>query len=91
MVEPETASVCGHRMILLILLVLLRLSDDLGQHRNNLLQNGADVLLRQLTLWRPPIQARCIRGAPKRRPEGSLPKGSLTDGSLTQSSPRLRI
>ena len=91
MVEAETASVCCHRMILLILLILLRLSDDLGQHRNDLLQNGADVLLRQLTLWSGPIQARCIRGASKRRPEGSLPKGSLTDGSLTQSSPRLRI
>jgi len=40
----ESAAIRGHWLVLLIL--LLRLSDDLRQHRSDLLQNGAYVLLR---------------------------------------------
>ena len=50
----EAAAERGHRLIL----VLLRLSDDLRQNRSDLLQNGADVLLRQLALRRAPAPAR---------------------------------
>jgi len=83
--RSDAAAIGGHRLIL----VLLGLGDDLRQNRSDLLQNGADVLLRELALRRPPAPPSGERTAAKRIACASI--SALADCPLSVSGALLAL